>query len=60
MIIKISGQNQNGLAHRTFDWGIFANSGLAYIASVVRSASLEVAEAQPLVLQVLFLAQSHL
>jgi hypothetical protein len=60
VVIKISGQDEDGLADWALHGRVFADGGFADVANVVSPASFEVAEAKTLVLQVLLLAQTHL
>lgn len=43
MVIKVSGQDEDGSADRTLHWWVAADRRLADVAGVVRPHSLEVA-----------------
>lgn len=60
MVVEIGRKDKDCFADWAFDWGVFADCGLADVAGVVGSASLEMAETKALALQVFLAAKTHL
>lgn len=60
VVVEIGREDEDCLADWAFDWRVFAYCSLADVAGVVGSASLEVAQAKALTLEVLLTAEAHL